>query len=153
MQRESIIKNIEKARKSHLTQLQKVQFLVRGIPLDVDPTAVSKHKCLFGSWLYADEAFLKKALGASFFSEVEELHAQWHDEYQKIYQIYYVDSSKGLLSKLTGKKGKVSSLEQDKAKTYLAGLDQTTQELIKKIDILKRRINSLSPSHFEASPE
>jgi hypothetical protein len=149
MQKETIIKHIEKARKAHLTQLQKVQFLVKGMPLDVEPTTVSKYKCVFGSWLYSDEEFIKKALGASLFTEVEALHSQWHEEYQKIYQIYYVDSGKGLLSKLLGKKGKVPALEQDKAQTYLTGIEQTTEALIRKIDVMKRRINSLSPSHFD----
>lgn len=153
MQKETIVKNIEKARKSHLTQLQKAQFLVRGMPLDVEPTALSKYKCLFGSWLYGDEAFIKKALGASFFSEIEALHSQWHDEYQKIYQIYYVDSGKGLLSKLLGKKAKISSLDQDRVQTYLTELDRTTQALIKKIDLMKRRINSLPAGQFENLPE
>jgi hypothetical protein len=152
MQKETMIQHIEKARKAHLTQLQKVQFLVKGIPLDVEPTSVSKYKCVFGSWLYADESFIKKALGASLFTEVEELHAQWHEEYQKIYQIYYVDSG-GILSKLLGRQGKVSTLEQDKAQTYLTEIEQTTEALIRKIDVMKRRINSLSPSHFDDTEE
>lgn len=149
MKREDTLEKIKHARQSHNYQLQKIKFLVEGIPLKEDPTPVSYRACGFGSWLYGDEAMLRKLIGAPTFEEIEQKHAMWHTAYQKIHQIYYGEAKKGLFSKLTGKKLKVDSLQQDKAKAYFNDLQQLTYDLLQKLGAMQKRIEAMPESKFE----
>lgn len=148
MTKEDIQKKIKKARQSHMYQIQKIKFLVEGVPLKEDPTPVSYKECGFGSWIYADEAFLRQLIGSSSFEEIEEKHAHWHAEYQKIYQIYYEQAKKGIFAKITGGKPKVDTLQQDKAKAYYNDLQKMTVELVGLLEGMERRINIMPESRF-----
>lgn len=149
MTKESIVQKIKKARQSHNYQIQKIKFLVEGMPLKEDPTPVSYRECGFGSWMYGDEEQLRKLIGNSSYEEIEKQHILWHKEYQKIYQIYYGEAKKGLFSKLTGGgKPKVDSLQQDKAKAYYSDLKSMTYTLLHMLEGLERRIENMPESCF-----
>ena len=104
----------------------------------------NKHECYFGKWLYAHED-VKDYIGFQQFEKLDLLHTQWHTHYAKIYQIF-MPEKKGLFSKLLSKKH--SQLEIDKAKAYYDDLKIITDEIIKLLEIAKRRINALSESKF-----
>jgi hypothetical protein len=151
MTKEDIEQKIKKARQSHTYQIQKIKFLVEGVPLKEDPTPVSYKECGFGSWIYGNEEQLRQLIGSNSFEEIEEKHILWHTEYQKIYQIYYGEAKKGLLSKFLGGKPKVDSLQQDRAKAYYSDLESMTGDLLSMLDSLQRRISLLPESKFNKS--
>lgn len=149
MTKESIQQKIKKARQSHNYQVQKIKFLVDGMPLKEDPTPVSYRECGFGSWIYGDEESLRKLIGDQTFEEIAQQHILWHKEYQKIYQIYYDGAKTGLFAKLTGGgRPKADSLQQDKAKAYYSDLRALTSTLLKMLENLERRIANMPESRF-----
>ena len=150
MIKEDILKKLKSARQSHKYQIQKIKFLVEGIALKEDPTPVSYRSCGFGSWIYGDEEMLRKLIGAGTFEQIEQLHIDWHAEYQKIYQIYYGEAKKGLFSKLLGGgKPKADSLHQDKAKAYYNDLQKMTYELLNQLTLLEKRLSNMSDRQFK----
>ena len=148
MTKEDMLHKIKSARQSHNYQIQKIKFLVEGVPLKEDPTPVSYKACGFGSWMYGDEEQLRKLIGPKSFEEIEQQHIIWHTAYQKIYEIYYGQAKKGLFAKFTGGKPKVDSLQQDKAKAYFNDLQKITYDLLEKLNALEKRVSLMSESHF-----
>lgn len=145
MSKEQTLAAIEKATQSHTEQLQKIENVLSGKNIK-DPTALSKTKCAFGMWLYDDNSKLKEIMGVQFYEKIDHLHEAWHLHYAKIYAIYFEEQSEGFLSKLFGKK--VSSLQKDKAKLYFTELREITEQLLKALDVAKRRVQALSESKF-----
>lgn len=150
MEKTTLLESIKKIKQSHLTQVQKIEYLVNNIPFDAEPTAVSYKACFFGQWFYSNEAYLRSILFNQQMDEVERLHILWHEEYLKIYQLFYPEK-KGLLSKLISKKPKTSLQDLDRAKAYFADLKEVTDALIKKIDLIEKRINSMPMQKFSDS--
>jgi hypothetical protein len=148
MIKEEILKKIKNARQSHTYQIQKIKFIVEGVPLKEDPTPLSYKECGFGSWMYSDEAQLRNLMGSKSFEEIEQQHILWHAEYQKIYRIYYVEAKKGFLAKMTGGKAKVDSLQQDRAKAYFSDLQKMTYDLLQKLSALEQRFKIMPESYF-----
>ena len=147
MTREQILESIQNARKYHEMQMEKIRGLVSGKKIE-DPTAVSKRECAFGKWIYEDEQYLRDILGAQFYESIEMQHAKWHEQYYKIYQIFFTKPKKGLLAKVL-KQNKISQLELDKARLYYVELRQCTEELLKFITSSERRVMALSDSKFQ----
>ena len=149
MTKQQTLDAIQTAKKYHEVQMEKINALVSGKSV-VDPTAVSKRECELGKWIYDDEEHLRDILGAQFYENIERLHGKWHEQYYKIYEIFFIKPKQGLLSKLF-KQDEISQLERDKAKLYYAELKQNTEELLKIITSSQRRVNALSESKFEKS--
>ena len=137
---------IENARNSHLSQMEKITAVINGEKVN-NPTAVSKTQCTFGKWLYSDENNLKHILGALFYNNLETMHAKWHNEYVKLFDIFFKDEKKGFFSKLVGA-NKIDPMDVDKAKLYFSELESTTAELLKILASCERRITALSESKF-----
>lgn len=148
MDKELVLLSVEKAKKSHLAQVDKIDYLVRGITLKTIPTPLEKRDCLFGEWLYANEKLLRTLIQNELFEEIERLHGYWHEEYFRIHQIFY-PPQQGLLSKIIGKNHKASDQARDRAKAYFSDMSDLTQKLIKKIDLLEKRLRAMPSSKFE----
>jgi len=147
MTKEQTLESIQNAKKYHEIQMEKISGLIYGKVI-TDPTAVSKRECNFGHWLYSEEAHLRDILGAQFFESIEKTHGKWHEQYYKIYEIFYQKPKKGLISKML-KRDKVKQLEIDKAKLYYVELKQCTNELLNYMAISERRVLALSESKFQ----
>ncbi|MEA2111287.1 MAG: hypothetical protein U9P71_04500 [Campylobacterota bacterium] len=137
-----VVQNIQKAKESHLSQLHYIQLLVRGIKVEENKIFKSQYDCVFGQWLFGEGSQLKEHLDRSLLDEIESLHAIWHDEYLKIYQIFFLKKS-GMLTRFLGKDVEVSAMDRDRAKAYLNDLEATTERLIVKLDIIIRKAGAL----------
>jgi hypothetical protein len=147
LMKNSIVENIQKAKESHLSQLHYIQLLVKGITLDEKKIYKNQYECIFGQWLFGEGEKLKEKVENSGIEEIERLHASWHDEYLKIFQIYFTKKA-GFFAKFLGNSAEISPMQTDKAKLYLSELEQTTAQLIKKLDSLMRKINALGISNL-----
>lgn len=148
MTKSEVIEKIEMARKIHKANLQKTLLLAKGIPLEGEPVAVSYRECGFGKLLYEDDGNLfKKIAGLSSFSEIEELHKQWHEDYYRIHRLYY-EHEKGFFSKLFGGKPKLTELEQEQAKAYSVDLKETTWKLVRLLEKLEVRVKNMHEQEF-----
>ncbi len=146
MDKEKTIEAIVNARKAHENQMKKIVALLNGKEVE-NPTAVSKTECDFGKWLYEGDNHLKEILGTLFYTNLETLHARWHVEYSRLFEIFFKPKKKGFFSKAFGSK-KVAEMDMDKAKLYYSELEATTAELLKAIASSQRRIEALKESKF-----
>jgi hypothetical protein len=113
-----------------------------------NPAPPDKTKCDFGLWLYGDENHIKEIVGSQFFTNLDREHTKWHHEYRKIYDILFATkSTKGLFSKLLGKKG-IDPMELDKVKYYYVSLKEISEALLKALASSERRISALNESKF-----
>ncbi|RLA77496.1 MAG: hypothetical protein DRG78_17370 [Epsilonproteobacteria bacterium] len=148
MDKEKTIEAIVSARKAHENQMKKIVALLNGKTVS-NPTAVLKTECDFGKWLYADNSNLKELLGSLFYTKLEHLHARWHIEYSRLFEIFFKNEKKsGFFSKMFGS-DKVEDMELDKAKVYYSELKATTDELLKVIASSQRRIEALREDKFK----
>jgi len=147
MDKATILKAIESAKKSHEVQMVKIEMAMNNEEVDTPP-ALDKTKCTFGIWLYNNPE-IKEVIGAQFHNTIETLHTKWHLEYFKIFNIYFKDKKKkGFFSKILSKQ-KIDDLELDKAKLYYTDLKDTTKELLQKLDASYRRVDAMSDSKFD----
>jgi len=146
MNKNQTLEAIQNARKAHLSQMDKIVTAMDGNQVD-NPTVLNKTQCEFGKWLYADENHLQEILGALFFNNLETIHAKWHMEYSRLFDIFFKNQKKGLFSKFF-RKSKVDPMELDKAKLYYTELSATTAELLKNLGSCERRVNAMNESKF-----
>ena len=148
MDKEKTIEAVVNARKAHESQMKKIVALLKGKEVN-NPTAVLKTECDFGKWLYADDSNLKELLGSLFYTNLENLHARWHIEYSRLFEIFFKNKKKtGFFSKMFGS-DKVGDMELDRAKVYYSELEATTNELLKVIASSQRRIEALGEDKFK----
>ncbi len=146
MDKTQTLQAIENARNAHIAQMDKLTAAINGEKVD-DPTSVSQRKCAFGKWLYADESDLKFVLGSLFYNNLESMHAKWHNEYSKLFDIFFKDQKKGFFSKLIGS-SKISDMEIDKARLYFSELEITTSELLKILASCERKVTATNEGKF-----
>ena len=77
-----IVTGIQEASDSIGEWLEQAQLLVEGKSTHLVKKPAACEKCEFGLWLYSEEHSLKSF---SWFKEIEELHQEFHDAYEVIY--------------------------------------------------------------------
>lgn len=146
MDKAQSLEAIQNARRAHELQMKKIVAVINGEKVD-NPTAVNKTQCDFGKWFYAEDGRLPKLLGALFYNELEVLHAKWHMEYVRLFEIFFQNKKQGFFSKVLGT-NKVSDMDLDRAKLYYSELETTTNELLKALGVSERRLGALNESLF-----
>lgn len=146
MTKQQTLESLKTARAFHEEQMKKIDLLINGKAVE-DPTTVSKRECEYGKWLYSHEKHLREVLGSQFYYSLESIHARWHEQYYKIYLIFFKEEKKGIFAKIRGE-NKVSPLEVEKAKVYYRELVEFTNELLRVMSSCERRINALQDSKF-----
>jgi len=147
MTKSESIEAIEKARLSHIKQMEKIDAVLNGMSVE-NPTTVSKMKCDFGKWLYGDDKdFIASILGSLFYEQLDVAHENWHIEYAKIHALLFQEKKTGFFAKLFDL-NKIDSLTIDKAKTYFVELEQTTNTLLGILEKSKRRMDAISESKY-----
>jgi hypothetical protein len=146
MDKSTSLAALENARKSHEVQMAKIEALINGKEVE-NPTAVAKTQCEFGKWLYNQDNHVKEILGTQFYEEIETLHGKWHNEYLRVFEIFFKDKKPSFFSILTGG-SKIKVMDLDKAKFYHSELKVTTSLLLKVLASSQRRISALSDSKF-----
>jgi len=130
--------------KYHENQMQKLQDLVDAKSAE-KPASISKTQCEFGLWLYSRDNNLQNILGHQFYEKIDKLYTEWHEQYHKIYKVFY-DEKKGFLSKLLTTD--TPEMKLDKAKLYYAELKQTSNKLLGILASSTRRITAMNESKF-----
>jgi len=147
MTKSQTLEAIERARLSHIEQMNKIDLMLRGMSVE-NPTSVSKKKCEFGGWLYGEQQeFIISILGLQFYEELDRAHEAWHMEYAKIYALLVPEKKEGFFAKLFHKDS-VDTLILDKAKTYYIDLEANTKELLKMLEKSQRRMMATNEAKF-----
>lgn len=143
MSKETAMEALKNAKAAHKRNMQKVLLLSEGMPLQGDAVAVDHESCEFGKWLYGDPN-AEKAMGGILFPEIEKLHRHWHEEYHRIYEIYYEGRNKpGMMSKLFGSRPKLTADEKEEMLSLVDELKEMTWTLTKKLETAERRLEKM----------
>ncbi len=129
--------------KYHEEQMQKLKDLVDGKSVE-KVIHISKTQCDFGQWLYTNN--IQNIIGFQFYEKIDRLYTEWHEQYYKIYKVFY-NEKKGFISKLFTSTSQEMKL--DKAKLYYSELKVTSSDLLRILASSERRISAMNESKFD----
>ncbi len=147
MDKENTIEVIENAKKSHNYQTKKILAFLNGREIE-NITTTLKTECDFGKYIYDKNNHLKEIVGTLFYNKMEALHAQWHIEYKRVFEILFHEKNKSFFSKMLGSVKKVDAMKIDKAKLYYSELEDTNRNFLKILNSSQRRLEALNESKF-----
>ncbi len=152
MKKDKVIAQLVAAKEAHISWVNKARALIEGIEIDKSVIPVKETDCKFGSWFYSDAQKLINLRNnpKENMDLIESLHRNLHNEYAKIYQIYYVKDSRGFFAKFFKRKRKISEYDVVEAKEYFERLSAISIALLDEINRMQRRISAISPSEIEA---
>ena len=150
MEKSDILSQIRSARKAHISWVQRAKALVAGVDFDKEQIPVDATSCKFGSWFYEEGVRLNTLPGFEIMKEIEQLHFQLHEEYLKIFQIYFGKKESFLSKIFRFTRKKITDEEKKQAQIVLEDLEKTSQKLLDQLALLERRVEALQESVFEA---
>ncbi len=146
MDKAHTIQSIINITKDHNLKMRIIQDALKG--QKIYETAPNEAKvCMFTIWLRDENKYLKEILGTLFFDNLKKFHTMWYSEYIKIYNIFFKEEEKGILSRLLHAP-KASEMDIDKAKLYYLDLEKYSQELLRSLASSQRRLQALNESKF-----
>lgn len=152
MNKDEILERLRIAKAAHVSWVQRAKLLIEGFTINETSIPVNSTECEFGKWFYSDGQRLNDIRNnpLSAMEEIERIHFKLHDVYLKIYKIYYDTEKKSFLSKVFGKKKKVSDEDKILAKQYYDEMDLISQDLVKALNTMERRINVVNDEEIES---
>ena len=143
--------NLQKAENAHKQAMDNLDIFIRSFelkPIELESrTPLNKTECLFGQWFYSNEN-IKLHLGIQLYEKIDALHTSWHQQYAKIYEIFFKEQPKKSFFGSLFKSHTIEEHEIDKAKVYFDDLKTITAELLKQLQVAKRRITAMSEAKF-----
>ena len=147
MTKSQTLQAMEKARASHIEQMEKIDLILKGVETK-DRTNISKMKCEFHEWIYGDySSSFANILGAQFYEELKKEYVTWHTEYEKIYALLSQKKKDGFLNKVFSS-NKLDILSIEKVKVHYIELEQIMKQFLKTLDKSIRRISALNEEKF-----
>ena len=147
-----ILTQLRAAKAAHIAWVQRAKLLISGFEMDKDAIPVNSTECKFGKWFYSDGKLLSLIRNnpKEYMIEMEELHFKLHNVYLNIFAIYYKNEKKSFFSHFFSSKKKINDPDKELAKQYLCELEEISNNLIKSINRMERRIVAISAKEIEA---
>lgn len=144
MNKQKTLESLEHSKRSLEFNMQTIKSLLDEKNVASIPSVykISSH---FGKWLYDENNNLKNLLGPIFYKDLDAYNSLWHEEYRKIYIIFFGEPNNS--GKI--KKNKVSQMDIDKCKLYYSEMQTTTNKLLKALASSKRRLEALAEEKFK----
>lgn len=139
------------AKKAHVNWVQRAQLLIDGLPIDEDAIPLSCRDCEFGQWLYLEGQKLMTLGNVPHLEDIEKVHFDVHDQYIKIYKIYFADDDRSFFSKLLKSKQKISDEGKEMAKEHFKKLQSASELLLNLISKLERRLFAIPETTYNES--
>ncbi|MGZ8547617.1 MAG: CZB domain-containing protein [Sulfuricurvum sp.] len=139
------------AKKAHIKWVQRAKLLIEGLPIDEGAIPLGSTDCVFGMWFYGEGQKLHSLGNMTCLSEIEKAHFVLHDQYMKIFKIYFADNDRSFFSKIFSSKKKISDQEKDMAKEHFSKLQASSEEVLNHITTLERRLYATPQSSFDES--
>jgi len=151
VKKQEVLKNIRTARRSHIMWVERAKALVNG--LDVTPTEdkipLEVTQCEFGQWFYGEGQILLSLFTEEAIQRVTDKHKELHNAYLKIFKLYFFTPKRSFLNKVFNKKPALSERDSERIHIYLDDLEKISEELISYLNIIERKLNSLSEERFQ----
>jgi hypothetical protein len=151
MKKSKTLEYLRNAKASHVAWVQKAKMLIEGFKISEDAIPVDSTQCAFGKWFYSDAQKLNSISNNPMecMFEIDRLHMKLHDIYMNIYKIYYDVSDQSFLSRLMGKKKKITPDAAKLARTYFEQLEEISHKLVEELNRLERRIHATQDRELE----
>ncbi|WP_331774601.1 hypothetical protein [Sulfurospirillum sp. 1612] len=143
MTKQECINFLERTQRSYNTHMSTMKYNEAKNFSGYTPVILNKEKSLVGKWIYENIEATKNITGTIFYDELESLHSQWCEEYNKISNVYLKNAKKSFLF---GKK--IDSMSKDKVKAYLDDLIHTTEQITIMFNKILTRVHALPESKF-----
>jgi len=143
MEKKIIIEHLRTAKAAHIKWVQKAKLLINGLDIEEGTIPVDSTECTFGKWFYGEGQVLNLLthISPTLIQNIEELHSQLHDEYLKIFNIFFNKAKAGFICKLFGLKRKnVSDEEYKVSRGYFASLEKISKDLLEEINKLEKEL-------------
>ena len=150
MERMEVLDQLKAARRAHQKWLQNAHSLINNMVVKENDVPVKYTNCSFGIWLYSDAQKLRQLEGIDYLDAITTEHQKLHEEYQKIYNIYFAQDNRSFFGKLFNSKPIIFHDDQQLAKKSYLTLKVISENLLNLIELLERRITTLPRSAFDA---
>ena len=147
MEKKDIVEHLRVAKSAHIKWVQKAKLLINGLDVEEGAIPVDATECTFGKWFYSEGQILNALtnVDSEAIESIEDLHSKLHDEYLKIFNIYFNKAKAGFLCKLFGlKRRNVSDEEYYLARDYYNDLEKISKDLLKEINELEKKLIAVS---------
>ena len=149
MEKPDVLKHIRSARRAHVIWVDRAKALVNGLKVTKDQIPLEVTSCDFGKWFYCDGQILLAIFTEDAIKTLENKHKELHDIYMNIFKIYFNTSDFSFWEKLLKKKRKISAADEHNALAYVRNLEEVSNELISYLNIIEKKINTISEDDFK----
>ncbi len=153
MEKREIIEHLRTAKAAHIKWVQKAKLLINGLDVEEGTIPVDSTECKFGKWFYSEGQILNALthISPAAIESIEVLHSQLHDEYLKIFNIFFNKSKAGFICKLFGlKRRNVSDEEYKISRDYFKSLEKVSKELLEEINKLEKELIVVSEEEIQS---
>ena len=148
MEKSEVLISIRVARREHIIWVDNAKALVNGLDVKKEQIPIAITACNFGKWFYCDGQILLSLFTEHAVKKLDNKHKELHDTYMKIFKIYFPVKKRSLLAKLMKKKKKITANDEYNALVYLADLEKISDELISYLNIIEKKLNTISEEKF-----
>ncbi len=153
MEKREIIEHLRAAKAAHIKWVQKAKLLINGLDVEEGTIPVDATECKFGKWFYSEGQVLNSLthISPTAIESLEVLHSQLHDEYLKIFNIFFNKAKAGLICKLFGlKRRNVSDEEYRVSREYFNSLEIISKDLLEEINKLEKELIIVSEEEIQS---
>lgn len=148
MEKSEVLISIRVARREHIIWVDNAKALVNGLDVKKEQIPIAITACNFGKWFYCDGQILLSLFTEHAVKKLDNKHKELHDTYMKIFKIYFSVGKRSFLAKLLKRKKKITANEEYNALVYLADLEKISDELISYLNIIEKKLNTISEEKF-----
>lgn len=141
--------SIRVARRSHIVWVGHIKALVNGLEVKKEKISIAVTECDFGKWFYCEGQILLSLFSEHAIKKLENKHKELHNVYMKIYKIYFLLERRSFWDIIFRRKKRIKASEEYNALVYLSELEKISDELITYLNIIERRLNSISEEKFQ----
>ena len=144
----TVLQELNKAKVAHTRWVKRAEHLIEGFPVDKEFIPLESTSCVFGKWLYEGSG-MQLRINEEFKEIIEQIefyHDALHDNYAKIYQLYFIMPEKrSLLQKIMTFNSKtITAKEKEEALYYFGLLKKNSKSLLELLDRFEKKIRATS---------
>jgi hypothetical protein len=148
VEKSEVLISIRAARRAHIIWVDNAKALVNGLEVKKEQIPIAVTKCDFGKWFYCDGQILLSLFTEHAVKKLDNKHKELHDTYMKIFKIYFPLKKRSLWAKILKRKKKITANDEYNALVYLADLEKISDELISYLNIIEKKLNTISEETF-----
>ncbi len=142
MPKQRILQKLLDAKLAHGKWVRRAKHLVESLPINEDMIPLDSTECAFGKWLYNDGMKCKSLRNLEpLLKSIEKEHTQLHTIYATIYNIHFIETKRGFISKIfLGNKKKISKEKRSIALEKYHELEKVSEKLMILLQRFKRAL-------------